>query len=113
MAVRRLLGIGFSFGRGTGWARIAALPGTRWLSVNRRVIAVEPDERMRAVLAARSARLDIARVLRDSGRLAVLSTNMDRPIPWLRADEWFGRDEHEVVSRAAAERAGARATRSR
>src|SRR5215472_13191697 len=85
-----------------------------------RVIAVEPDERMRAVLAARSAGVDvlpgrgeaiplpnatanavfvssawhwldaglavpeIARVLRDSGRLAVLSTNMDRPIPWLR-----------------------------
>jgi len=50
---------------------------------------------------------EIARVLRYSGRLAVLSTNMDRPIPWLRADEWFGRDEHEVVSRAAAERAQA------
>lgn len=124
-------------GAGTGLLSRAIVP------MAGRVIAVEPDERMRAVLAARSAGVDvlpgrgeaiplpntsadavfvssawhwldsglavpeIARVLRDGGRLAVLSTNMDQPIPWLRADEWFGRDEHEVASRADAERAGA------
>jgi SAM-dependent methyltransferase len=27
---------------------------------------------------------EIARMLRDSGGLGILSTNMDRPIPWLR-----------------------------
>jgi len=88
------------------------------------VIAVEPDSRMRAVLAARSPGVEvlagrgeaiplpdasadavlvssawhwldpdlavpeIARVLRDGGRLGVIGTGRERT-PWLRADEWF------------------------
>jgi SAM-dependent methyltransferase len=118
-------------GAGTGLLSRAIAP------MAGRVIAVEPDDRMRAVLAARSAGVDvepgrgeaiplaaasadavfvssawhwmdpslavpeIARVLRDGGRLAVLSTNMDRPIPWLRADEWFARDSDDAASPAA------------
>jgi SAM-dependent methyltransferase len=54
---------------------------------------------------------EMARVLRDGGRLAVLSTNMDRPIPWLRADEWFTRDLDEAVSRVVAERVQAEGAR--
>lgn len=89
------------------------------------VIAVEPDDRMRAVLAARSPGVEalagrgeaiplpdasadallissawhwldpdlavpeIARVLRDGGRLGVIWTGRDTATPWLRADEWF------------------------
>ena len=89
------------------------------------VIAVEPDERMRAVLAARSPGVEvlagrgediplpdasadvvlvssawhwldpdlavpeIARVLRDGGRLGVIWTGRDRAVEWLRPEEWF------------------------
>ncbi len=89
------------------------------------VIAVEPDDRMRSVLADRSPGVDIlagraeaiplpdastdavlissawhwldlqlavpeiARVLRDSGRLGIIWTGRARGTPWLRADEWF------------------------
>jgi SAM-dependent methyltransferase len=129
-------------GAGTGLLSRAIVP------MAGRVIAVEPDHRMRAVLAARSPRVaalagrgeaiplpaasadavlvssawhwldpdlavpEIARVLRDGGRLGVLSTNMDRPIPWLRVDEWFARDQVEAASRAA-ERARAECERHR
>lgn len=49
---------------------------------------------------------EIARVLRDGGRLGVTSTNRDRSIPWLRWDEWFPRrDEDDANLRAAVERA--------
>jgi SAM-dependent methyltransferase len=111
--------------------------------VSGRVVAVEPDARMRAVLAARSPHAEvlagrgeaiplpdvsadavvvssawhwmdpdvavpeIARVLRDGGRLGVLSTGMDRPIPWLRIDEWFARGGDDRSARAAALRDGA------
>jgi SAM-dependent methyltransferase len=90
-----------------------------------RLIAVEPDERMRAVLAARSPGVEvlagrgediplpdasadvvlvssawhwldpalavpeIARILRDGGRLGVIWTSRDRSADWLRPDEWF------------------------
>jgi SAM-dependent methyltransferase len=117
---------------GTGQLSRAVAPGSG------RVVAVEPDQRMRSVLASRSPGVEvlagrgeaiplpdasadavivssawhwmnpylavpeIARVLRDGGSLGVLSTNMDRPIPWLRADDWFARDEDESASRAAA-----------
>ncbi len=89
------------------------------------VIAIEPDERMRAVLAARSPGVqvlagrgediplpdasadvvlvssawhwldpdlavpEIARVLRDGGRLGVIWTGRDRAVEWLRPEEWF------------------------
>jgi SAM-dependent methyltransferase len=89
------------------------------------VIAVEPDDRMRAVLASRSPGVDvlagrgeaiplpdgsadavlvssawhwmdtdlagaeIARVLRDGGRFAVIWTGRERTA-WLRTTEWFG-----------------------
>jgi SAM-dependent methyltransferase len=89
------------------------------------VIAVEPDDRMRAVLQARSPGVEVlagsgeaiplpdasadgvfassawhwmdssraipevARVLRDGGRLGVIWTGRDRESEWLRADEWF------------------------
>jgi SAM-dependent methyltransferase len=89
------------------------------------VIAVEPDDRMRAVLAARSPQVEvlsgrgeaipmpdgsadavlissawhwldpdragpeIARVLRDNGRLGVIWTGRDLTMPWLPVDEWF------------------------
>jgi SAM-dependent methyltransferase len=56
---------------------------------------------------------EIARVLRDAGRLAVLSTNMDWPIPWLRADEWFARDQDEAAQRADPERVQAESARHR
>jgi SAM-dependent methyltransferase len=99
-----------------------------------RVIAVEPDQRMRAVLADRSpgveamagrgeaiplpdatadavlissawhwldpdrAAPEIARVLRDGGRLGVIWTGRDPATPWLRADEWFlGIDQRTVA----------------
>ena len=90
-----------------------------------RVIAVEPDDRMRAVLAARSpgaevlagrgeqiplpdasadvvlvssawhwldpglAVPEIARILRDGGRLGVIWTGRDRSVEWIRLLEWF------------------------
>ncbi len=106
-------------GAGTGlFSRALASRGAH-------VVAVEPDERMRAVLAARSPGVrviagsgeaiplpdasadgvfassswhwmdsgkavpEVARVLRDGGRLGVISTGRDRESPWLRADEWF------------------------
>lgn len=108
------------------------------------VVAVEPDERMRAILAARSgdvtaltgrgeaiplpdasadvvvvssawhwmdpaqAEPEIARVLRDDGRLAVLWTSRDPDIPWLHADEWFREAREEEAAAIAAE---ARATK--
>lgn len=50
---------------------------------------------------------EIARVLRDGGRLGILSTGMDRPIPWLRIDEWFARGEEDAATRAVAARARA------
>lgn len=50
-------------------------------------------------------------MLRDGGRLAVVSTNMDRPIRWLRAYEWFARDEDEAASRADTERIWAEGNR--
>ncbi len=89
------------------------------------VIAVEPDDRMRAVLAARSPGVEvltgrgetiplpdaaadavlissawhwmdpdravpeIARVLRDRGRLGIIWTGRDPAAQWLRVDEWF------------------------
>jgi len=122
-------------GAGTGLLSraIAAMAG--------HVIAVEPDDRMCAVLAARSAGAEvlqgrgeaiplpdasadavlvssawhwmdpdlavpeIARVLRDGGRFGVLSTSMDRPIRWLRADEWFASGDDDAARRAVAERA--------
>jgi len=93
------------------------------------VIAVEPDERMRAVLAARSPGVravagrgeaiplpdrcadavfvssawhwldhavavpEIARVLRDGGRLGVIWTSRDRGTDWVaELDAWRGRD---------------------
>jgi SAM-dependent methyltransferase len=130
-------------GAGTGLLSRAIAP------MAGRVIAVEPDDRMRAVLAARSAGVEalpgrgeaiplpdasadavfvssawhwldpdlavpeIARVLRDGGRLAVVSTNMDRPIPWLRADEWFAPDQEQAALRATAERLQAERDRRR
>ena len=95
------------------------------------VIAVEPDDRMRAVLAARSPGVEalagrgeaiplpdasadallissawhwldpdlavpeIARVLRDGGRLGVIWTGRDTATPWLRADEWFRSEDQD------------------
>ncbi len=89
------------------------------------VIAVEPDDRMRAVLADRSPGVEalpgraediplpdacadavlvssawhwldpdravpeIARILRDGGRLGVLWTGRDRSAGWLQPDVWF------------------------
>ena len=89
------------------------------------VIAVEPDERMRAVLAARTPGIEvlagrgeqiplpdagadvvllssawhwldpdlavpeIARILRDGGRLGVIWTGRDRSVEWIRLLEWF------------------------
>lgn len=103
------------------------------------VIAVEPDGRMRAVLAARSPQVEavdgrgeqiplpdasadallissawhwmdpalavpeIARVLRDDGRLAVVWTGRDRDVPWLRAGEWFRRERATSEQAAAAD----------
>jgi SAM-dependent methyltransferase len=106
-------------GAGTGlFSRALASRGAH-------VVAVEPDERMRAVLAERSPGVrviagsgeaiplpdasadgvfassswhwmdsgkaipEVARVLRDGGRLGVISTGRDHESPWLRADEWF------------------------
>jgi SAM-dependent methyltransferase len=102
------------------------------LALARRVIAIEPDDRMRAVLAARSPGVEalagrgeaiplpdgsadavlvssawhwldpdlavpeIARVLRDGGRLGVISTGRDPSTPWLRPDEWFGTEDHQT-----------------
>lgn len=99
-----------------------------------RVIAVEPDERMRAVLAARSpsvevragrgeaiplpdatadavlissawhwmdagrASREVARVLRDGGRLGILWTGRDRTTQWLRPDDWFRSPDPAVQS---------------
>jgi SAM-dependent methyltransferase len=96
-----------------------------------RVIAVEPDDRMRAVLAARSPGVEvlagrgesiplpdasvnavlissawhwldpdlavpeIARVLRDGGRLGVIWTGRDTATAWLRADEWFRSEDQD------------------
>jgi ubiquinone/menaquinone biosynthesis C-methylase UbiE len=98
-----------------------------------RLIAVEPDARMRAVLADRSpgvlvmagrgeaiplpaaaadavlissawhwldpdhASREIARVLRDGGRLGVIWTGRDPATPWLRADEWFLRTDQRAA----------------
>ena len=89
------------------------------------VIAVEPDQRMRSVLQAKSAGVsvlagrgeaiplpdssadavlvssawqwlrpqeavpEIARVLRDGGRLGLIWTSRERDIGWLHPDEWF------------------------
>ncbi len=97
----------------------------------RHVIAVEPDDRMRAVLAARSPDVEvlagrgeaiplpdasadavlissawhwldadlavpeIARVLRDGGRLGVIWTGRDPSTPWLRAGEWFSTENQD------------------
>ncbi len=94
------------------------------------VIAVEPDDRMRDVLASRSpgvevlagrgeaiplpdasadavlvssawhwmetdlAAPEIARVLRDDGRLGVIWTGRERT-PWLRTGDWFGTDRRD------------------
>lgn len=96
------------------------------------VIAVEPDDRMRSVLADRSPGVDIlagraeaiplpdastdavlissawhwlhlqlavpeiARVLRDSGRLGIIWTGRARGTPWLRADEWFPSEDQNA-----------------
>lgn len=90
-----------------------------------RVVAVEPDERMRAVFAQRSPGMpvvdgrgeqipladaaadgvfassawhwmdpdlavpEIARVLRDGGRLGLIWTTREPDIPWIRAADWF------------------------
>jgi SAM-dependent methyltransferase len=94
------------------------------------VIAVEPDKRMRAVLASRCSGVEvlagrgeaiplpdastdavlvssawhwmdtdlaapeIARVLRDGGRLGVIWTGRERT-PWLRTGEWFGNERRD------------------
>lgn len=124
-------------GAGTGLLSRAVAP------MAGRVVAVEPDDRMRAVLAARSPGVEalpgrgeaiplpdgcadavvissawhwmdpdlavpeIARVLRDGGRVGVLGTGGERT-PWLRVDEWFTPgDEHSrqaTDDRAMAER---------
>jgi SAM-dependent methyltransferase len=96
------------------------------------VIAVEPDERMRLVLQARSGDVEVlagrgesiplpdgsadavfvssawhwmdasravpevARVLRDGGRLGVIWTGRRRDIEWLHADEWFSEARAEA-----------------
>lgn len=110
---------------------------TRFLARRvRRVIAVEPDERMRSVLQARSGDVEvlagrgesiplpdasadgvfvssawhwmdpslavpeIARVLRDGGRLGVIWTGRQRDIQWLHGDEWF----HEAHAEARGDR---------
>jgi len=106
----------------------------------RQVIAVDPDDRMRAVLAARSPGVEvlagrgeaiplpdasadavlvssawhwmdpdltvpeIARVLRDGGRLGVIRTAQEFT-PWLRAEEWFSPGDEEAARRAVADRA--------
>lgn len=90
-----------------------------------RVVAVEPDERMRSVFAQRSPGVEvvdgrgeqipladaaadgvfaasawhwmdpalavpeIARVLRDGGRLGLIWTTRERDIPWIQAADWF------------------------
>jgi SAM-dependent methyltransferase len=95
------------------------------------VIAVEPDDRMRAVLAARSAGVEvlagrgeaiplpdasadavlissawhwldpdlavpeIARVLRDGGRLGIIWTGRDTAAAWLPVDEWFRSEKQD------------------
>jgi SAM-dependent methyltransferase len=120
-------------GAGTGLLSraIAAMAG--------RVIAVEPDDRMRAVLARRSAGVDvlpgrgediplpdasadavlvasawhwmdpdlavpeIARVLRDDGRLGVIWTG--REPTWLPAEEWFATGDEEAARHGLAEQA--------
>jgi SAM-dependent methyltransferase len=96
------------------------------------LIAVEPDERMRSVLQARSGEVEvlagrgeaiplpdasadavlissawhwmdpdvavpeIARVLRDGGRLGVIWTGREHDIDWLHADEWFSEAHAEA-----------------
>jgi ubiquinone/menaquinone biosynthesis C-methylase UbiE len=103
------------------------------------VIAVEPDDRMRSVLAGRSPGVqvlagraeaiplpdastdavlissawhwldlqlavpEIARVLRDGGRLGVIWTGRATGTPWLRPDEWFrGEDQDAQTGNGAA-----------
>lgn len=109
-------------GAGTGLLSRAVAAATR------HVAAVEPDHRMRAVLATRSAGVavlagrgeaiplsdaaadailvssawhwmdpelavpEIARVLRDCGRLGVIWTGRART-PWLRPAEWFASED--------------------
>jgi SAM-dependent methyltransferase len=121
-------------GAGTGLLSRAIAP------MADRVIAVEPDTRMRAVLAARSpgvevlpgrgeaipladesadavlvssawhwmdpelAGPEVARVLRDGGRLGVVWTGREA-VPWLRAEDWFVTDDKGAAGRTATERA--------
>jgi SAM-dependent methyltransferase len=103
------------------------------------VIAIEPDDRMRAVLAARSPDVEvlagrgeaiplpdasadavlvssawhwldadravpeIARILRDGGRLGIIWTGRATTTPWLRADEWFrSEDQNPPAGNGAA-----------
>jgi len=120
-------------GAGTGLLSRAIVP------MAGRVIAVEPDDRMRAVLASRSAGVqalpgrgeaiplpdasadavvvssawhwmdperavpEIARVLRDDGRLGMIWTGRE-PTSWLRASEWFAADDRDLGARTASER---------
>jgi SAM-dependent methyltransferase len=106
------------------------------------VIAVEPDDRMRAVLATRSPGVEVlagrgeaiplpdasadavlvqsawhwldpdravpevARVLRNGGRLGVIWTHRDPSTPWLRADEWFLGSDQATQAGNGADRAG-------
>ena len=121
-------------GAGTGLLSRTIVP------MARRVVAVDPDDRMRAVLTARSAGVEvlpgrgeaiplpdasadavlvasawhwmdpdlagteIARVLRDTGRLGIIRTTQE-PAPWLRAEAWFSSGDEDAASRAVADRA--------
>ncbi len=104
------------------------------------VVAVEPDERMRVVLTARSPGVEvltgrgeniplpdasadvilvssawhwmdpdlavpeIARVLRDGGRLGVIWTGRDRSVEWLRPEEWFSEPGQQLAEQPDGDR---------
>jgi SAM-dependent methyltransferase len=116
-------------GAGTGLLSRALARNVRRECRTARVIAVEPDARMAAVLRARSpgiralrgtgeaiplpdgyadgvfvssawhwmaparASVEIARVLRDSGRLGLIWTSRDPESGWFRESRWFNRSE--------------------